>query len=95
MLAYYKDCLTYLHSLKINHTEECIDCIWINSDWKIGSHTLYSDNLVKCGIWCVHDLRNNDGSVLPYSTWVFRGADYKVTCYGGDLSKWYKNNQIQ
>ena len=77
MPEYYKDCIEILHQLKMKQTEECIDFIWYNYFWKIGNETVYCDNLFKCGIWTIHDLYNNDGSVIPFDTWVSRGVDKK------------------
>ena len=74
MPDYYKECLSKWQMLRMKQTDEYIDFIWYNNDIRIGKKVVYCANMFQCGLWTVHDLFKEDGSLVPFDVWESRGV---------------------
>ena len=47
--------------------------LWYNRELKIGFKSVYNQNLLSIGMWCVGDLFT-DGNIIPFDVWLNQGA---------------------
>lgn len=56
--------------------------LWYNKDICINRRSLYYDDLFTAGAWYIEDLYQNNGTPVPFETWIARGVSRKL------LIKW-------
>ena len=61
----------------MKQTDEHVDFIWYNNDIRIGKKIVYCANMFQGGLWTVHDLFNEDGSLVSFDVWESRGVQRK------------------
>lgn len=49
------------------------NCIWYNRNVCINGKSVFYPEFLQAGIWYICDLYNEDGTVVPFNTWVSRG----------------------
>ena len=88
---YYVYAIKAWRNLKNDKVNNCKDLfsqfIWYNKCVLIDKHTLYSESLLRCGLWYVTDLYNDNNEIIPFTTWLQRGAKQKdYTLWRGIIS---------
>jgi len=77
MPEYYRDSLSnWSFSNAANTLETCQQCLWYNDKIKIGGKTVFNEKLQSIGMWVIGDLFN-DTDVIPFESWLQRGATEK------------------
>ena len=50
------------------------NCIWNNKTLKVGGKSVYNEWLMASGMWIISDLFDKNGILIPFNTWLKRGA---------------------
>ena len=75
---YYMDSINFWREMKFEekNDEQLVNhFIWYNKNVKLENKTIFNKRLFTCGMWYATDLYMN-GNLIPFQTWLARGAQY-------------------
>lgn len=70
----------YLKMLKVwsevgDNTRDKQTFLWYNKNILINKKSFFYKEFFRAGAWYVHDLYGDDGTIIPFQTWVARGVN--------------------
>lgn len=86
--VFYKEMLQLWCDNGNSWPEDKVNLLWYNKDICINGKSLFYEDFFRAGAWYVNDLYSNDGSVVPFQTWVSRGVGrYNMIKWMGLIQK--------
>ena len=76
MPSYYSESIRNWKIISYHKSMENLEsnCIWYNTNIKIGGQSVYNRNLLSIGMWTISDLYDSNKNILPFNIWQSRGA---------------------